>query len=263
MADDLIHHLPVELANKLSGRTWNRINVGCSAAQVFRLDNPNNSSLYLKVNLDRTENQLRAEATRLEWLRNKLPVSHVHFFSEDDAGEFLLMSEVPGRDASEWCHQANPVQLVSVLAAGLRLIHSVSVDNCPFDQTLRTQLAAAQIRVARGLVDEEDFDPERLGATAHQLFEVLLQTRPASEDVVFTHGDYCLPNIIVNQNKVSGFVDWGRAGAADRYQDLALAARSLTDNVGAEWVPLLLREYGIETPDNAKLEFYQLLDEFF
>src|SRR3712207_8939854 len=34
----------------------------------------------------------------------------------------------------------------------------------------------------------------RQGRTAHELFETLLRTRPASEDLVLTHGDYCLPN---------------------------------------------------------------------
>jgi aminoglycoside 3'-phosphotransferase II len=52
---------------------------------------------------------------------------------------------------------------------------------------------------------------------------------------------------------------------ADRYQDLALAARSLEYNLGRKWVDLLFEEYGISLKevDWVKIEFYQLLDEFF
>ncbi len=40
-------------------------------------------------------------------------------------------------------------------------------------------------------------------------------------------------------------------------------ARSLTYNFGPRWVPLVLEEYGLPVPDEEKLKFYQLLDEFF
>jgi aminoglycoside phosphotransferase len=59
----------------------------------------------------------------------------------------------------------------------------------------------------------------------------LMETRPGHEDLVFTHGDYCLPNIILKDGKLSGFVDIGRARLADRYQDLGIAFRSLEYNL--------------------------------
>ena len=62
---------------------------------------------------------------------------------------------------------------------------------------------------------------------------------------------------------MSGFVDLGRAGVGDRYRDLALAQRSLIRNCGAVWVPFFFTEYGLPQPDEAKLTFYQLLDEFY
>jgi len=62
---------------------------------------------------------------------------------------------------------------------------------------------------------------------------------------------------------VSGFVDCANAGIADRYQDLALCARSVADNLGVEWVQPLFARYGLDQPDESKLAYYQLLDEFF
>jgi aminoglycoside 3'-phosphotransferase II len=63
--------------------------------------------------------------------------------------------------------------------------------------------------------------------------------------------------------RVSGLVDCGNAGIADRYQDLALCARSVADNLGPEWVPALFARYGVEHVDEQKVAYYQLLDEFF
>lgn len=114
--------------------------------------------------------------------------------------------------------------------------------------------------MAAGLVDESDFDTVR---SAADLYQELLATRPDQEDQVFTHGDYCLPNVLVGNGRVTGFIDLGRAGVADRYQDPALCTRSLTYNFGPGWDARFLAHYGLPQPDEAKLTFYRLLDEFF
>jgi kanamycin kinase/aminoglycoside 3'-phosphotransferase-2 len=72
-----------------------------------------------------------------------------------------------------------------------------------------------------------------------------------------------LPNIIINGTGISGFIDWGRAGISDPYQDIALAIRSLRFNWGDEYVKSMVKAYGIDEPDWEKVEFYILLDEFF
>lgn len=69
---------------------------------------------------------------------------------------------------------------------------------------------------------------------------------------------------MLDDRGVTGFIDWGYAGVADRYQDLALAVRSITWNLGAEWVPSFLDAYRLpDGLDAAKIEFFHLLDEFF
>ncbi|QCI63587.1 aminoglycoside 3'-phosphotransferase [Phreatobacter stygius] len=132
-----------------------------------------------------------------------------------------------------------------------------------FDHRLDHRLAAARARMAAGLVDETDFDDERLGRPLPDLYRQLIADRPPSEMLVVTHGDACLPNLIAGETGFAGFIDCGRLGLADRYQDLALASWSITYNLGAAWVAPFFGHYGLPEPDPARLAYYRLLDEFF
>ncbi|WP_246629228.1 APH(3') family aminoglycoside O-phosphotransferase [Mesobacillus maritimus] len=152
---------------------------------------------------------------------------------------------------------------MQLLGSELKTLHNVNIENCPFNQRLEVKLKEAKRRVENGLVDEDDFDENRKGLKAQELYKVLISSQPKNEDLVFTHGDFCLPNIIIHKEQISGFIDLGRAGVADRYQDLALAIRSITSNFGREHVPFFLKGYGLKDIDETKVVYYQLLDEFF
>jgi kanamycin kinase len=88
--------------------------------------------------------------------------------------------------------------------------------------------------------------------------QLLGRARPASESLVVCHGDYCLPNVLLEGGDVAGFVDLGELGVADRWWDLAVATWSLAWNLGGGHEALFLAEYGAE-PDPARMAFYRLL----
>jgi aminoglycoside 3'-phosphotransferase II len=99
--------------------------------------------------------------------------------------------------------------------------------------------------------------------TAMEQFSELERLRPDAEDIVVAHGDACLPNIILHGGQFSGFVDCGRLGRSDRYQDLALASRRISANLGLEWISRFFRDYGVTTIDEGRIRLYRFLDEFF
>ncbi len=256
--------LPVALQAVTGDMTCTPVTVGMSGTAVFRLTTNAGETRYLKIAECGAE-PLLPEMQRLEWLAGRLPVPRVLSFAQEDGREYLLLSEVPGRMSHTATLAGDIPRIVHLLARGMRMVHAIPSANCPFDMRLDMRIAAARQRVAEGRVDSADFDTIRQGQTAESLLAALLTTRPAMEDLVFTHGDYCPPNILVDltQDEPSGFIDLGRAGIADRYQDIALAARSLAHNFGARWMSLLFEEYGLDVVDHAKIAYYQLLDEFF
>ena len=60
------------------------------------------------------------------------------------------------------------------------------------------------------------------------------------------HGDFCLPNILVKDGKISGFIDLGDAGIGDPWRDYAWCIWSLEYNLKTDaYTGLLLEKLGI------------------
>ena len=70
------------------------------------------------------------------------------------------------------------------------------------------------------------------------------------------HGDFCLPNILVRDDKIVGYIDLGDAGIGDPWCDYAWCIWSLEYNLRTkEYTPLLLEKLGIQF-DQEKFDKY-------
>lgn len=177
-----------------------------------------------------------------------------------------MTATLPGRSAAEpWPDELRP-NLVDAIADVLRTLHGLPTGNCPFDRSLAVTMPAAAHAAATCTVDLDNLDPGRMGWSASQLLEELHRTRPVDEGSVVGHGDPCLANLIFAEDgSLSGVIDVGRLGVADRYNDLAIATRSIAGKWHPRYGGRLMSRYGIgaEQADDAKIGFYRLLDEFF
>ncbi len=218
--------------------------------------------LFLKTQAVTDAGSLRDEADRLHWLNGRVPVPNVVAFAQQDDCEYLLLTGLPGVNGVD-ASLERPADVVAGLADALKSLHQLPAAGCPFEQTVSVQVERARQRVCANLVDEDDFDEERLGRAARDVLVELEAWRPDDETRALTHGDPCLPNVLFSEGSFTGFVDCGRFGVADPYQDLALAARSIGSNLGPDWVYVFFDRYGLAAPDRRKLSFYRLLDEFF
>lgn len=251
--------LPEPLRRVLPAARWDEVTIGKSSSGVYR-----STRHVLKVK--RTPepfDTLFAEKEKLRWLDGRVPVPTVVAYHKDASGEYLAVTRLPGIDMSHADAKLHPRRNAELLARALRELHALPIRDCPFDASLRVKLREARERVLAGFVNEDDFDDERQGRRADDLLRELLETRPEREDLVVTHGDACVENVLVSGEFVEGFVDVGRAGIADRHADLALAARSLAGEYGPEIAEFFLDTYGRSLVDASKLAYYRLLDELF
>jgi len=80
-------------------------------------------------------------------------------------------------------------------------------------------------------------------------------------DLVFSHGDYCLPNILFQGKKLSGIIDLGEAGIYDRYHDLFWCNWSLGYNNLEDQIPAFWKAYGIDEINTKKLSFMAYINK--
>jgi aminoglycoside 3'-phosphotransferase-2 len=262
--------LPDGVAAIVGALDWQPVDGGRSASEVWRATRADGTTVYLKMAApagpgDGSE-LLRAEHDRLQWLAGRLPVPEVVAWADDhETGQVhLVTTALSGHPASSDEHRGDVETLIRALASGLRAVHALPVEGCPFDTRLDVRLAEAEARVAAGLVDEDDFEPAYRRYTASRLFELLTASRPSGdEDVVVVHGDYSLANVLLDGDTIAGYLDVGRLGVADRYVDLAVAARDIANLISPHALGPFFDAYGIDQPELLKLDFYVLLDEFF
>ncbi len=252
----------------LPGADFTPIDLGHSEAEVWRLRWNDGGQAYLKAQSLAEQHSLSIDRDVQTWLTGRYPVPEVLAYQVYEGWEYLLMRALPGQPACEENFRPDAKIWIKLLAEGLKQLHALPIQTCPFDRRLKRQLTEARLRLDQNLVEVDDFEDEYLGMDPEVLYQQLLAQQPADEDLVFCHGDACLPNYLLErvrseQYHLSGLIDLGRAGIADRWQDLALLVRSLGENgYGPELQAYALECYGIQDQPERR-EYYVLLDEFF
>lgn len=259
-------HLPVSIRAMLGNQSYTLDRTGKSGAQILLFP-------HCVLKIEPAGEESNNEHTMLQWLQGRLPVPEVLASEAADGVNYLLMTRLPGQMACAQPYLDDPALLMHCLAGALQMLWSVEVSQCPCGLTTERKLALAEYRVAHGLCNMDDSEPGTYGPGGFRdpaaLLDWLIRNRP-QEDPVFSHGDLCLPNVFLSDTGISGFLDWGRSGTADRYQDIALCYRSLLHNFSGKYSgkqraadPSMLFQELHLTPDWEKIRYYILLDELF
>ena len=236
--------LPDELAGLAEGYDFSRFPYYETSAKIYRLLSED-SILYLKIIEEQQTLNLERESNILRWIDGRIPTPKLLYYGVQDGNEYQLTTEVKGTPT----YQVQPNErehVVKALGEALKMIHSLAPTGCPIDNRIDNRLKQLQ----EGGVDTTQLNDQ------------------PNESLVFTHGDYCLPNIIIDGRKLSGIIDWDYSGLADPYVDFTSCIWSMGYNYGLEetaerWEPYFFMVYGLEDVDVGKLAYYrQLMDLF-
>ena len=236
----------------MAGKNRIPILMGASGARIVRVQRADRDSCIEKR---APASEITAEAAVLTWLADRLPVPGVIQQGEG----ILIMSELPGLNLTD----VAPQTAVNVIGEALRRIHALPVDNCPLLAHWSLRLDEAEQRMENGLVDETDFDEENLARQPADMLAELQSLPPLPDLACFTHGDACLPNFLSHDGRLSGIVDWSRAGVTHPAQDWALALRSMRSDFGSDGERMLRERVPVYCDDDELLRRFRLLDEFF
>lgn len=241
------------------------ITIGESGCETWRLDKSDRRPhAYLKHGRGPLADLIADELVRLRWMRSRLPVPQIIQFVADAEECWLVTEAIAGKSARQLLQEreVSAEVIINALAAFLLRVHALPHAKCPYEARLPRRLSEARSRIDAEAIDIGDFDDERQGWSAEDVWEALQSSLPQSLDVVFTHGDFSLDNILLDGANVTGCIDVGGAGLADRYQDIAICWSDLAE-YGTDAQARFLQQYGVGEGDRSKLAFYQLLNELF
>ena len=126
------------------------------------------------------------------------------------------------------------------------MLHEEGCEGCPVADRMSDYFATVEQNYKRGAFDLSfsEFD------TPEEAFNYAMSLKNRFKRDTLLHGDYCLPNVILDGFRFSGFIDLGCGGVGDRHVDLFWGAWTLKFNLKTDsYKNIFYDAYGRELID--------------
>ncbi len=246
--------IPAQFHPLLNGPVYDS---SCSSrAQVYFLDT--DGGLFLK---SAPKGSLEKEAAMTRFFHSKGLGAQVLAYEALDK-DWLLTRRIPGEDCTHTDYLADPRRLSALQGELLRMLHSTAFTGCPVERAA-DYLETARRNYETGNYSKEHF-PDNWGyATPEEAWAVVEQGAKCLKSDVLLHGDFCLPNVMLDHWRFTGFIDVDAAGTGDRHMDLFWGIWSLGFNLKTDaYRDRFLDAYGREDVEEELLRVIAALEVF-
>lgn len=173
---------------------------------------------------------LEREAAMTRYFHGKGLAASVLLYRSTER-DWLLTEKVPGDDCTADRYLAAPQRLADTLAERLSILHAADFSGCPIPNHTERYLARAEEGRCAGKFAAALFPKPWAPSSADEAWAMVEKDRHRLRADTLLHGDYCLPNLILNDWSFSGFIDLDSSGVGDRHVDLFWATWTLNFNL--------------------------------
>jgi kanamycin kinase len=206
--------------------------------------------------------KLEREAAMLRYFHGKgLSANVLAYIS--GTNDWLLTEKIHGDDCIAAKYLEQPKRLCDILAERLVYLHSLDYSDCPFQNFTGWWLAKAEQNKRMETYNKDEF-PDSFGyASAEEAWAVVEANKHLLKTDTLLHGDYCLPNIILNNWNFAGFIDLDNAGVGDKHIDVFWATWSLFFNLHThDYRECFIDAYGRSKIDEDMLRLVAAVEVF-
>ncbi len=226
MKRSLLEQIPIEIPERFEKMLYSSKVYDSSSspeARVYFIEK--DDGYFLKR---AAKGSLLREAQMTEYFHSKkLAPAVLEYYS--DEWDWLLTEKVWGEDCIHPMYLDEPRRLCDKTAELLRMLHEEDYRNCPvMDRTAEYLETVEHVYLQRSM----SRPPEHKGfASVEEAYQEVVRNGKYLKADTLLHGDYCLPNIMLDQWEFSGFIDVDHGGVGDRHIDLYWGLWSLRYNL--------------------------------
>ena len=231
--------------------TIDEIKIGRSISKVFKTKmKKDDNEAILKVQYLPSRTSLKEEYERLNWLQDKMNSPKVYYWNEKNEYKYLIMEYKKGKPAFKYDN------IGYRLGKELKKIHNIDIKDCKFDNNSAEKLLSNCIEKIEAIFPEiqKKYKDENIKSTIKFLVENI------PKDKVLVHGDYSLPNILIDDNTYN-FIDLGDVSISTKYFDFYYFLRSLEINKKVYMLKDFLSGYGLEKLESKYMKWMDIVDK--